>query len=310
MAATRPLRRTVAFWRLINAADNSPMAQIDWPTFAAAVDHRARNGRSRHTIDDAEITGRIYTRDENDHLVLTRNRDDLPRQQNRATGDVADMATTGEEWSVIESSFIAFLRFGNVFGLLQSQNTAPSPQAIAKWINSTELLGDTKVAVEAVVDPSRWQLLREAGSVSLLEFSAASTVLDQPVTGPLNYLLGPARIGNVKVSVKVNAGRSRTSTLARQQRRTLYRAVEELALRVGAENLDHVKVTTFDEDMSGLKAGSVDLLKQRFTMKAKIRLSSGTNSSVSELSAFDAIMAAVEKFGDGLRIAVRDDLMD
>lgn len=310
MAETRPLRRTVAFWRLVDAADMTSMGPIDWPAFLTAVANQARRGRSRHTIYDAEITGRIYTRDETDHLVLTRNRDDLPRQQNRATGDVADMSTTSEEWSVIESSFITFLPFGNVFGLLQSQNTAPSPQSIAKWINCTNLLVDRKVAVEAVVDPSRWNLLREAGSVSLLEFSAASTVLDRPVRGPLDYLVGPARIGNVTVSVKVNAGRSRASAVAREQRRVLYEAAEELALQVGAENLDKVKVTTFDEDMAGLRVGNVDLLKQRFTTKGNIRLSSGANSSVSEVSAFDAIMAAVGKFENGLRAAVRDDPMD
>lgn len=310
MAETRPLRRTVAFWRLVNAANMNPIAEIDWPAFLISVDARARSGRTRHTIDDAEIAGRVHTRDETDHLVLTRNRDDLPRQQNRSTGDVADMSTTSQEWSVIESSFIAFLPFGNVFGLLQSQNTAPSPQAIAKWINVTGLLGETKVAVEAVVDPKRWELLRAAGSVSLLEFSAASTVLDRPLSGPLDYLVGPARIGNVEVSVKVRASRSRTSVDARDRRHTLYEAAQELALQIGAENLDRVKVTTFDEDMAGLKVGSVDLLKQRFTMKAKIRLSSGSNSSVSEVSAFDAIMAAVEKFTDGLRLAVRDDPMD
>ena len=153
------------------------------------------------------------------------------------------------------------------------------------------MLGDTKVGVEAVVDPARWRRMREAGSVSPLEFSAASTVLDRPVTGPLDYLVGPARIGNVQVSVKVSASRSRTSMSAREQTRTLSQAAEELALQVGAENIDRVEVTTFDEDMAGLKVGSVDLLKQRFTMKSDIRLSSGTNSSVSEVSAFDAIMA-------------------
>jgi hypothetical protein len=285
------------------------MNHADWPAFLAEVAEMARHGRARHTIYDADVAGVVHTRDEIDHLVLTRNRDDLPRQQNRATGAVADMITTNEQWTVVESSFVKFLTFGNVFGLLQSQNTAPSPQAIAKWINATGILGDTKVAVEAVVDPARWEHMRAAGGVSSLEFSAPSVVLDRPVSGPLDYLLGPARFGNLNVSVKVTASTSRKSVDAREERRRLYRATEELALQIGAENLDKAKVRVFDEDRKGIKAGSVDLLKQRFTIKRNIKLSSGHNSSVSEVSAFDAIMTAVEKFEDDLRAAVLDDPM-
>ena len=309
MADTRRLTRTVAFWRLVEAPSLTPVGEVDWPAFLTAVAKRAAQGKSRHTIYDAEVAGTVYPRDEVDHLVLTRNRDDLPRQQHRSTGIVADMITTDEEWSVIESSFVKFLPFGNVFGLLQSQNTAPSPQVIAKWINATRLLDGPELAVEAVVDPERWNHMRAAGGVSSLEFAAPSAVLDRVVTGPLDHLIGPAKFGNLKVRVKVSASRSRKSAAAREDRRRLYEATEELAKQVGAENLDTVKVKVFDEDLRGIKAGSVNLLRQRFTIRRNIRLRSGVNASVSESSAFDAIITAAVKFEDDLRAAVREDPM-
>lgn len=99
--------RTVAFWRFVDARDGGPLAQIDWPAFLAKVDKRRRNKKTtRYDIEGTDVTGSIYTRDV-DHLVLTKDRDDMPRQQNRVTGEVADMVTTDEGWSVIESAVIS-----------------------------------------------------------------------------------------------------------------------------------------------------------------------------------------------------------
>lgn len=303
MADNRSLRRTVAFWQFLKAPDMTPLGQIDWPAFMSVVDQRARAGRSRHLIDDTEITGAVYTRDEVDHLVLTKGRDDMPRQQSRSTGQVEDMITNDEGWVVIESAFIQFLDFGNVFGLLQPQITAPSPQAIARWINETKIL-DMRLAVEPVIDPQRWTHLREAGGVTSLEFAGPPVVLNRPVIGPLQHLLAPARFGGMKLAVKVRASKIRNAENARE-RRDLYEATEELARTIGVENLSTAKVTIFDEDNKGVKTETINLIKQRFTIKRHIRLTSGANASVSESSAFGAILEALEKFEVDLRAAVR-----
>jgi hypothetical protein len=259
VADNRSVKRTVAFWQFVQAPSLEPMGQIDWPGFMAEIARRAGDSRSRHVVDGTEVTGSVYTRDEVDHLVLTKSRDDMPRQQNRRTGAVEDMITNDEGWVVIESAFIKFLDFGNVFGLLQSQITAPSPQAIARWINQTGIL-NMHLAVEPVVDPERWNHMREAGGVTALEFAGPSVVLNRPVTGPLDHLLGPARFGVVKVGVKVRASRSRTAEDARE-RRALYEATEELARTIGVENLDIAKVRIFDEDNKGIRVQTINLIK-------------------------------------------------
>ncbi|MBN9113668.1 MAG: hypothetical protein J0I34_33455 [Pseudonocardia sp.] len=307
MVETRYLKRTVAFWQFVNAVDLNPLNQVDWAGFMAEVAENARHGRSRHEIDDSEITGRAYTRDDVDNLVLTKVRDDMPRQQSRSTGDVADMATTSEDWEVVESAFIHFLPFGNVFSILRSQITAPSPQAVARWINKTKIL-DVQLAVEPVIDPERWTRLRQAGGVSSLEIAGPSAVLRQPVRGPLDHYLHPARHTTGKVLIKIDVGRSRNPADA-AQRHDLYLATEELERAIGTENLNKAKVRVFDEDADGVPTEMINLLRQRFTIQRHIALNSERRASVSEPSALDAIMTAVEKFDDDLRAAVRDDPM-
>lgn len=307
MAADRFLKRTVAFWQFVQASDMERLPQIDWVAFMAEVAENARQGRSRHSIDNDEVTGSVYTRDA-DHLILTKGRDDMPRQQHRGTGTVADMSTTGTGWEVIETAFVKFLEFGNVFGLLRSQITAPSPQAVARWINETKIL-NVRLAVEPVIDPECWRHMQQAGGVSYLEFAGPSVVLNREVTGPLNNYLHPARYATGKIGIKINVGRSRNPYDA-QQRRDLYLATEELARTIGLDNLNTAKVRIFDEDVKGVQAETINLIKHRFTIKRNIQLSSGVADSVSESSAFDAIMAAVEKFEDDLRAAVREDPMD
>ncbi|MDT0348126.1 hypothetical protein [Pseudonocardia charpentierae] len=308
MTDKRCLKRTVAFWQFVDAASMAPVGQVDWPTFMAEVAENARNGRSRHVIDAADVTGAAYSRNDVDHLVLTETRDDMPRQQNRDTGTVTDMVTTGEGWEVVESTFVHFLPFGNVFGLLRSQITAPSPQAVARWINATKIL-NMQLAVEPVIDPERWRYLNDAGGVSYLEFAGPSVVLAKRVSGPLDHYLHPARYATGKIGIKINVGRTRNPQ-DDQQRRDLYLATEELARSIGLENLSTAKVRTFDQDNKGVQAETINLIKHRFTIKRDIQLKSGVNASVSELSAFDAIMAAVEKFEDDLRAAVRRDPME
>ncbi len=302
----KKIKRSVAFWQFVKAPDLTPLGEIDWPEFMAEVATRARRGQSnRFSVNDDELHGKVYTRDVVDHLVLTKDRDDVPRQQNRSTGDVETLITNDEGWTVVESSFVALLGFGNVFGVLQSQISAPSPQAIARWINATNILDD-KVAVEAVVDPARWDHLRRAGAVTMLEFAGPAAALNRDVTGPIEHLLRPARFGDFEIRVKIKAKRTRSEDAARK-RRELYEATEALARQVGVENLNTAKVKIFDEDRKTIGTSSINLIKQRFTTQRNIELTSGADAAVTEVSAFDAILGVAEKLDADLRAAVRRD---
>lgn len=306
---TKKLKRTVAFWRLVDGPTGEPVDGLDWAKFLAKIAQRRASGKTtRYEIDDVGLTGTVYTRDEVDHVVLTNERDDTPRQQSRATGEVVDMAPVDETWNVVESSFVKFAEFGNVFGLLRSQITAPSPQAIAKWINATRLI-DRPLGVEPVIDPQRWERLNAAGGVTRLEFAASSVVLDRPVTGPLSWFIEGARHRQFKLDQTISTSRARKPEFS-QERRDLYEAAKALPTQIGVAHLDKAKARIFDEDNKGLQAETINLLKHRFTIKREVQLSGGASASVSEPSAFDAILDGFAKFEDDLRAAVRKDPLD
>jgi hypothetical protein len=296
------LQRTASFWHLVGLRDGQRLEPVDWPGFLSEL--FTRGPRSGHDVDGFELSGTVYTRNEIDHLVLTKDRDDLPREQHVITGQVTDMRTTGNDWAVIESAFVTFLEFGNVFGYLRSANTAPSPQAVAKWVNKTKLLS-VEVRAEPVVDPERWNRLRRAGGVTCLEVAASTNILDRDITeGPLKELFSLGRMGNFKVQVKLIASRARKPEY-RKERRRLYAMTEAVITDIGLDNVHTAKARIFDEDNEGIPAETINLIKQRFAIRREVAvLGAGRARSISESSALDAILSALNEFEDDLRKAV------
>jgi hypothetical protein len=296
------LQRTASFWHLVGIHDGQHLEQVDWPGFMSEL--AKRGSKSGHDVEGFELSGTVFTRNEIDHLVLTKDRDDLPREQHAVTGQVSDMRTTGNDWAVIESAFITFLDFGNVFGYLQSANTAPSPQAIAKWINTTKLLS-VEVRAEPVVDPERWNRLRRAGGVTCLEVAASTNILGRDtIEGPLRELFSLGRMGNFKVEVKLTASRARKAGYG-EERRRLYDMAEAVITDIGLDHVHKAKAKIFDEDNEGIPAETINLIKQRFTIRRAVAvLGAGRARSVSESSAFDAILSALNEFEGDLRKAV------
>lgn len=300
--AKKVLQRTVSFWHLVGIADGQQLEPIDWPGFMGEL--AKRGPKIGHEVEGVELSGTVHTRMEVDHLVLTRDRDDLPREQHAVTGRVADMRTTSDDWVAIESAFIAPLEFGNVFGFLQSANTAPSPQAVARWINKTKLLS-VEVRAEPVVDPERWNRLKRAGGVTCLEVAASTNILNRDAAdGPLKHLLSLGKMGNFKVEVKITASRARRPGHDKE-RRQLYGMTEAVISDIGLDHVHKAKAKIFDEDNEGIPAETINLIKQRFTIRRAVAvLGAGRARSVSESSAFDAILSALDQFEDDLRKAV------
>lgn len=294
----KALQRIVSFWHLVGAADGEQLEPVDWPGFIGEL---AKKGpKIRHDVEGLELSGTVHTRNEVDHLVLTKDRDDLPREQHTVTGQVADMRTTGDDWVAIESAFIAFLEFGNVFGFLQSANTAPSPQAFAKWINKTKLLS-VEVRAEPVVDPERWDRLKRAGGVTCLEVAASTNLLPRP-KGPLEDLFSLGEVGNFKVELKIATSRARRPECDKE-RRQLYGMTEAVISDIG--HFRKAKAKIFDEDNEGIPAETINLIKQRFAIRRDVAVrGAGRARSVSESSAFDAILSALDQFESDLRRAV------
>lgn len=296
------LKRTISFWQLVRAADGKQVVDADWKQVLSRWARESTSKKIINNIGGYTLGGKIHTVNEIDHLVVTRDRDDLPRQQHRATGEVAEMEVRADDWDVIESSFVSFLDFGNVFGIMQSANTAPSPQAVAKWINATRIF-DVSWAAEPVIDREKWNRVRRAGGVSRLEFAGPTSLFSDVGGGPLAHLYGLGEMGQFKVELKINAGRAAGK---HEERHRLYEMTEALIRSIGLDRVSKARAKIFDDSDEGIPSETINLLKQRFSRKETVSLlgqDSGARA-VSETSAFTAILAVAEDLRNDLRGSV------
>ncbi|WP_139235126.1 hypothetical protein [Actinopolyspora lacussalsi] len=256
-----------------------------------------------HEIEGGDVLrGKIFTHENIDHLVLTKGRDDVPRQQHLSTGEVAEVPVDVEEWQVIESSFVSFLDFGNVFGFMRSAGTSPSPQAVAKWINESGVF-EEKLIAEPVIDREKWERVRKAGGVSRLEIAGPTSLAPRLSGGPVEQLAALGGVGEFRFEIKLTAERSKKRS--REERNKLLRMVDFLCQNVGLGELEKAKAQVFDEEGNNSEDGAVDLLKQRFSQQCSVDVTgSGSVRSITELSAFDAIMTVSKEFREDLASSV------
>lgn len=297
------LNRTVSFWRFVRMLDGAPMAQANWPVILSDWAPRTQHAKITHIIDQEELSGRVHTISGTDHLVITKDRDDIPRQQHRRTGATEEITTKSNEWEVVESSFVSFLGFSNVFGFLQSALTAASPAAVARWINETNVL-QTRIKAEPVIDRTRWEKVRAAGGVTMLEVAGPVSLVNNLNAGPLQALLNRQFDGQYKLRVEITTGRTRQY---RHEREDLHAAAEQLS---SATTLGHgvhtAKARVFDDADTGIESQVVNFMKQRFSKKEEVLVIGGPGErSISESSACSAILRVADEFDAELRAATR-----
>lgn len=303
MSKKNALNRTVSFWRLVRMTDGVPLAHADWTTILAAWAHQTRNSKIVHTVELDELGGRVHTIGDADHLVITKDRDDVPRQQHRHTGETEEVATKSEDWEVVESSFVMFLDFGNVFGFMQSANTAASPQSVAKWINATNVL-KTMVEAQPVLDRDKWAKMRDAGGVNLLEVAGPVSLIRNLDAGPLQYLLERRVDGEYSFKIEIKAKKTKQY---RKERAELYAAAEQLSSEAAlGRGVRTARARVQDDEGAGIASEMVNFMKQRFSKKETVPVIGGPGErSIQESSAFDAILRVAGGFENELRQATK-----
>lgn len=109
-------------------------------------------------------------------------------------------------------------------------------------------------------------------------------------------------MGEFKVEIKLKATRAKGR---QQDRRQLHSMAEALFDDVGLDRVDKAKAKIYDDNDLGIRAETINLLKQRFSRKQTVLIRGGPGSrSVSETSAFGAMLAVAEDLREELRQAV------
>ncbi|SDK48554.1 hypothetical protein SAMN04487820_108206 [Actinopolyspora mzabensis] len=90
----------------------------------------------------------------------------------------------------------------------------------------------------------------------------------------------------------------------------MFRVVDFLCRSVDLEELYKAKAQVFDEEGNNSEDGAVDLLKQRFSQQRSVEVrGSGSVRSITELSAFDAIMAVAKELREDLASSVGTEIL-
>ncbi|MCS0639392.1 hypothetical protein NX801_27905 [Streptomyces sp. LP05-1] len=101
------------------------------------------------------------------HLVLARLRDGDIQQIDWERNNISDLQLDGNR-SVVDTTIICFLSFGNVIGVIQGSASAPRPTALQRWLNSMNLVQED-LAVMPLVGKKAWDKLSSAEAVNLFE---------------------------------------------------------------------------------------------------------------------------------------------
>lgn len=143
------------------------MRHVDWPAVLRNLDHLTMRQRMYQHGDD-DYVGEPITTDEGQHLVLARLRDGDIQQVDWEHGHIDDLRLEGNR-SVVDTTIICFLPFGNVIGVIQGSTSAPRPTALQRWLNSMDSGINEDLAVMPLIGKNAWEKLQRAESVNLFE---------------------------------------------------------------------------------------------------------------------------------------------
>lgn len=320
--ATRPktLPRTLQYWQLTNVNDPSGLPDTDWPNVLASLHDRPH----KQHVDGQELTGTIVAldvpEDNQDDLrtddlrgaleiadrttthgiILAGNKDYVPNQQNRDTGQQQAMDLAGDGWDPVDNLFVWFCPFGNIFGVISESISSPRPAAFAAWLTKVLLEEDLtalpkeKFYLEAVpvIDKERSTFLNRTGGLKSLNVAGnvGSLVMDASGVGKV-FGGHSEQIGALRVEIKVSTVRGVSSE---EDERKLLDFYNDTFGSLSGDVLK-AQVKTAPDYQADVPATEIDLLHHRLTRSTNVRLTSGVTRAFEALTTIQQIVSAFGK---------------
>lgn len=313
----KTLPRTLQYWRVDNVQSTTMMPETDWQRTLAKLHGRPL----KQTIDGQELTGTVVslpvseagqvdmlTRDAPGApyiadrtttygIILAGNKDYVPNQQDRETGDQQAMALAGANWDPVDNLFAWFCPFGNMFGVIAESVSSPRPPVFAEWLTRV-LLDERLVTVsrdhfsleaEPVIDKERSDYLNRADGLKSMVVAGNLGSLVVDASGMERLFQGRGdSIGALRVEIRVSTVRGISSE---EDERTLLNFYNET---FGALTGDVLKaqVKTAGDHQADIPPTEIDLLHHRLTRSTNVRLTNGVTRAFEALSTIRQIVSA------------------
>ncbi|MEJ2871793.1 hypothetical protein WCD74_28825 [Actinomycetospora sp. OC33-EN08] len=257
--------KTVSFFRLVALPGGNPAQQRDWSKLLEDASEETLAKAAKNS----EVDGDVVAYDKKNRLVLSRDRGNAPRQRNLQNREKRAMRTQGSSWNPIEESFITFLDAGNVFAFARSSAIGPPARLVAEWINASGITSGIAWGVEPLIDPERYERLRQENGVTMVDVVARPALAPENASNSLIQAIASLRsLGDVKIEIRATVSHGRKNRPQQQ-------ALRDQALEVlGAISEDD----SFIEGARVKKIGEsdpIDLIEHHMTSKGEITIELG-----------------------------------
>ena len=327
MAQKQTVGRTVQYWRLVDARDGSRVSELDWD----AVLRRFVNFQARHPVEGREHGGSAYPIKVVDRwtealslddivdavepqntaithgLVLASDKDYVPNQENRISGQQQAMQLAGKDWQPVDNLFVWFLPFGNMFAVLAESVSASRAATFADWLNkaTADDFDDPEFAWAAkpVIDQQRADLLRGAHGLKTIIYAGEFGNAVNDASGAKVLFGGNNKVpGALRIEVKATLVRGKSAHGDEQIMLDWYN--KTFGSLDG--HVDKAQVTIAAN--GDTPPTEVDLLHHRLTRKTQVQIATGPTRAFTPLSAVGSIIDAfVDDRADLLRLRLSDD---
>lgn len=311
MGKPDPVKRTVQYWRLVDARDRKGQKEMDWNEILGPF----LNKRQRHLIGGKEYSGTVklvkikpewqrafdisdvpgVTLPPNPThtygIVLAAEKDYVPNQEELSSGDQKAMTLAGEDWSPVDNLFVWHLPFGNMIGVLAESTSSSRAGKYADWLTKAtkDKYQDPEFAWAAVpvIDQSRTDLFKTTRRITSFVYAGYIGSEVHDAVGIRDLFLGPKKKnpGAIRIEIKASLVRGKSHP----------DLDEGIILDLFQENFGSLEGDVKKAQIT-LPGGNdeppseIDLLHHRLTRKTKVELSLGATSAFTLVSAVGAIV--------------------
>ncbi|ONI61100.1 hypothetical protein ALI44B_11425 [Leifsonia sp. ALI-44-B] len=286
---------------------NERMDHADWDGILGTIKEAPLRERV-HTGPTRTLIGEVLSVDGELHLKLMLVRDEdawldvyNPEAQSLTELDLDDVER------LVETSIVAFLSFGNIFGIIQGSTTAPTPTALVEWMSGLRLFGEGVILeAQALVSHEAQELIRRSAEATQIEVKMHTNQADalQRRGSKLSDILRTVKeeYGPMTVTVILSASKARDQTDGREA------IHKEAGIIADASDNNEVakakaKLIFFDPDETS-HSQEVDFAKQKITAKRKIATTAEDGSPIRNTSAVRAILQVAQENAEELKAIV------
>ncbi len=304
------IQRTIQYWRLVRSGSAAAVDEQDWYAFMKRIYGRPIT----HRVVEKDISGKVFSREPDDltailvkeqladhckasydgavyALVLSTDKDHVPSQRHRTSGDQKPMSTDDQHVPV-DNTFVWFLPMGNLIAVLQENQSAIRAQYICGWLDRAlrdeDLLPSHNFHWDAapVIDPSTREALRSARG--LRSATLGASVPAGETSGLRTLLGGDANYeGEFELEIKIRHIKKRNPSHHDRDAEKTLRWFEETF----GQHADSLKKANVVLEGPGRRPGEIDMLRHRMTRKAQVQIED-KGRSINSSSAMHAIMKA------------------